>query len=366
VLDAIRTHQDATRQVFETVLAHPELGHEEYATAAYLCDRLGDAGLEVEPGVAGMPTAFRARLSSGRTGRTVGLVMLYDAVPSLTADGGIVPVHSCGHPAIAAGVWAAARALAAIREVLGGDVVVIGCPADEIHAPKTRELGGGKTLTAERGVWDDIDAALYVHPEFINTVSTRSLWMRRDRLRVSGVRSLRPGNSQAALDALSELTAAVREHDPSRLVLEHLELDGDVEESTGLILGAEVLFFGHDEAELTSTSDAVRARIRGGTWSETPTVHGIRPDDTITAAVADAFRRLGKDFVADPPPLPFATDFGEISRRVPSALIGVGRPGGWSFHTAEGAREFASADAMDCALDIARVLALTVVRLTRA
>lgn len=378
VLEEISQGEEATRQVLAAVLAHPELAHEEHRASAYLCARLAEAGLTVEQGVGGMPTAFRARLSGGRDGKTVGLVMLYDAVPSVTPDGTIVPVHSCGHPTIAAGVWAAARALATRRGELRGDVVVVGCPADEIHAPRTRELGGGKALSVTRGVWDDIGAALYVHPEFINTVSKRSLWMRRDRLHVSGTRSLRAGQAQTPLRALSALVAAVTEVGPSRLLLEHVDLDGDVEEGTGLVLDAEVLLFGENEAELARVSALVRARVdaaqAGGVaspltghaaWSQGTVVQGVRPDRAVTDAVADAFAALGEDFVANPPSLPFATDFGNISRRVPAALIGVGRPGGWGFHTARGAEEFSSPDALESALLIARVLALSVSRLLR-
>ncbi len=43
--------------------------------------------------------------------------------------------------------------------------------------------------------------------------------------------------------------------------------------------------------------------------------------------------------------------------------MGVGREGGWAFHSDEGAEQFASEDGFEAALTIARVLALTAVRL---
>ena len=89
----------------------------------------------------------------------------------------------------------------------------------------------------------------------------------------------------------------------------------------------------------------------------------IAAHDGVRAAVAQAFEAAGREFVADPPPLPFATDFGDISRRVPSALIGIGRSGGWEFHTDRGAEQFASPDGIEAALTTASVLALSVVRL---
>ena len=59
-----------------------------------------------------------------------------------------------------------------------------------------------------------------------------------------------------------------------------------------------------------------------------------------------------------------STDFGNVSHRVPAALVGVGRPGGWAFHSDEGATQFATPAGVDCAVETATVLALAAVRLT--
>ena len=102
-------------------------------------------------------------------------------------------MHSCGHGAIAGSVVAAALALADHRDQLAGKLVVFGCPADEIHASGTVARGGGKALSVEAGLWDGIDVALYSHPEFIDTVSLASRWMRRERVRLDGrARPVRP------------------------------------------------------------------------------------------------------------------------------------------------------------------------------
>jgi len=77
-----------------------------------------------------------------------------------------------------------------------------------------------------------------------------------------------------------------------------------------------------------------------------------------------AYQGAGRGFEPDPPPLPFATDFGSISRRAPAALIGVGRSEGWAFHSDEGAAQFASPAGVDVATDMATVLALATVRLS--
>jgi metal-dependent amidase/aminoacylase/carboxypeptidase family protein len=359
LLEAVEAAWPAGLDVMRFVHAHPELGHEEHECSRFVAGALAGAGLNVERGVGGMETAFRASLEGAQAGRTVGLVCLYDAVPAVRPDGSVEAVHSCGHGPIAGGVTAAVLALADCRDALPGKVIVVGCPSDEIHAPRTAERGGGKAISADAGLWDDVDAALYAHPEFIDTVSLRSRWMRRERVRVAGVRSL-AGDPEPPLTAGLAVLAA-NAHD---VMVERLRLDGDVEEATGLVLQADVLVFADSSEELEVRCQALRAAVPGGDWISGRTVEGVRPDETVTTVVADSFRALGRKFVADPPPLPFATDFGNISRRVPAALVGIGHEGGWAFHTDEGAAQFASREGEQAARTISGVLALATARLT--
>jgi metal-dependent amidase/aminoacylase/carboxypeptidase family protein len=358
VLAAVDARASLVGEVMRFVHDHPELGHEERECSRFLCETLAGLGFEVEAGVGDMPTAFRAVLGGGQEGRSIGLVCLYDAVPTLREHGHIEPVHSCGHGPISGGVMAAAAALADLRDELAGSVVVMGCPADEIHAPGTVRLGGGKAGTVHAGLWDDIHAALYAHPEFIDTVSLESLWMRRDRLRVFGSRSL-SGGQQAPL---TTARAAIDAEIPGKVMLETLVLDGDVEESTALGVECTFLIWGSSEEELMERIGELRVKLPGS-WDEGSLYQGVRPDADVTAAVAEAFRTIGHEFVTDPPQLPFATDFGNVSHRVPAALIGVGHDGGWAFHTDEGAEQFASRDGEEAGLTIARVLALATARL---
>jgi metal-dependent amidase/aminoacylase/carboxypeptidase family protein len=146
-------------------------------------------------------------------------------------------------------------------------------------------------------------------------------------------------------------------------MLERLSVDGDVEEATGLVAQATFLVWGSSEEQVDERARVVREAVPGE-WQEGRLYQGVRPNSELTAAVAEAFGALGRTFVTDPPPLPFATDFGNVSQRVPAALIGVGREGGWAFHTDEGAEQFASADGEEAGLAVARVLALAAARLT--
>lgn len=360
-LNAVAAQAGVARDVMRFVHDHAELAHEEHQCSAHLAATLEGAGYAIERGVGGMPTAFRATLKGARPGRSVGLIALYDAVASIREDGSIKAVHSCGHGPIAGGVSAAALALAGLRDRLAGKIVIFGCPADEIHAPGTVERGSGKALSASAGLFAGIDAALYAHPEFINTVSKKSLWMRRD---TAGHRSLKPGVVTAPMAALRKLSELVERLPPDQVMLEQMHLEGDVEEGTGLVMNATFLIFAEDEAGIAAHAKTLRSTLADATWRAGAAISGVRPDDQVTAAVAEAFAASGRDFVSNPPPLPFATDFGNVSHVVPAALIGVGRPGGWKFHTDEGARAFAGPDGEEAALGIAKVMTLAATRLT--
>ena len=364
ILAAIESKRAEALGTHRFVHEHAELSHEEYECSRHIVDMLEQAGLEVDRGVAGMKTAFRATLMGSLPGRTVGLVCLYDAVPVFRPDGSIEPVHSCGHDAIPGGVVATALAFADLRDEMPGRLIVFGCPADEIPAPLTVEIGGGKAVGAAAGLWDDVDAALYAHPEFEDTVFLQSRWMRRDRAFVTGARSLE-GRPEAPVDAIAAAIEAVKKLPPADAIVEHVRLEGDVEEGGGLSASIHFLLRSDEEPGLDELAAPLREALPDATWTSDPVVAGLRSNDEVTAAVKDACLALGRHFVDDPGRLPFGTDFGNVSQRVPAALIGIGRPGGWAFHTDEGAKQFEQ-DGEECALSIAQVLALASARLLAA
>ena len=109
-------------------------------------------------------------------------------------------------------------------------------------------------------------------------------------------------------------------------MLEQLTLDGDVEDGGGLVVSARFLLWSPDSGGLTTLADQLRTALPA-VWSEGPVVPGIEPDPAVTATVFDALRAAGRQPDEDPGPLPFATDFGSVTRRVPGSLVGVGRRG---------------------------------------
>lgn len=125
----------------------PELGYQETKACGWLSEFLGDQGFEVEKGVGGVDTAFRATIETG-DGPTIAILCEYDALPGIG--------HACGHNVIAASGAGAGAALAAIKSQLpGGRVQVIGTPAEE--------GGGGKVRLIQSGLFKDVDCAMMIH-----------------------------------------------------------------------------------------------------------------------------------------------------------------------------------------------------------
>ncbi|MCU1498293.1 MAG: abgB [Acidimicrobiales bacterium] len=153
-LDAVKLRLDRVVDQYADILlaasheihAHPELGFAEHHAHDVLTGVLEDAGLAVTRRAYGLETAFEA--VAGTEGPTIAVLCEYDALPGIG--------HACGHNVIGTAGIGAGIAAAAVAEELGGRLVVLGTPAEE--------GGGGKILLAQQGAFDDVDAALMVHP----------------------------------------------------------------------------------------------------------------------------------------------------------------------------------------------------------
>ena len=137
--------------------ANPELAFKEEKASKWLTSYLAKGGFQVESGIGGLPTAFKA--SYGINKPVIALIAEYDALPEIG--------HACGHNIIAASAVGAALASRCIVGNCGGSVVVFGTPAEELF--------GGKVLMLEAGVFDGVDAAMMVHPGIRNAATTEAL-----------------------------------------------------------------------------------------------------------------------------------------------------------------------------------------------
>ena len=136
-------------QISDYIYNNPELGNEEYKAVEALTTFLKEHDFKVEAPIAGMDTAFKATFDSGKPGMTIGYLCEYDALPKIG--------HGCGHNMIGVMSAGAGVALSKVLDEIGGKVIVYGTPAEETN--------GGKVILAEAGVFDELDAAMIVHPD---------------------------------------------------------------------------------------------------------------------------------------------------------------------------------------------------------
>ncbi len=145
---------------------HPELSHQEEATAGVVAQYLKDLGLEVQTGIAGHGVV--GTLRGSRPGRIVAFRADMDALP-LTEKVDVswrsqVPgvMHACGHDFHLSIALVAARLLSNLKDRLAGQFRFIFQPAEE--GPPRGEASGARGMVAA-GVLNNppVDAVLALH-----------------------------------------------------------------------------------------------------------------------------------------------------------------------------------------------------------
>ena len=159
--DAVKREIDARREelvaLSRRIHDNPELGFHEYQASAWLTEYLQANGFQVAKGIAQLETAFKATYGQGKP--AIVFLAEFDALPKLG--------HACGHNLIAGSAVGAAIAGKLVVDKLGGTVVVMGTPAEE--------LWSAKAIMVDRGAFQGLDAAMIVHPGVDNCAYARSL-----------------------------------------------------------------------------------------------------------------------------------------------------------------------------------------------
>jgi amidohydrolase len=144
--ERIAADRGALTEISHWMYDHPEVAYQEFESSARLAEFLRSRGFEVEYPAYGLETAFAARI--GSTGPHVVICAEYDALPGVG--------HACGHNIIATAALGAGAALAPLAETLGFRLTVLGTPAEEHY--------GGKVDLIDAGAFDDVAAAMMIHP----------------------------------------------------------------------------------------------------------------------------------------------------------------------------------------------------------
>jgi amidohydrolase len=153
----VEEQREALIELSLNIHDNPELGFKEEKASGWLTGYLAKNGFQIEKGIGGLPTAFKA--AYGNSKPAVALLAEYDALPEIG--------HACGHNIIAASAAGAAVASKLIVDNFGGTVFVFGTPAEELF--------GGKVPMLQAGVFNGVDVAMIVHPGVRDTATSEAL-----------------------------------------------------------------------------------------------------------------------------------------------------------------------------------------------
>lgn len=298
-----------------------EVGFEERLSTAFVADFLRYRGFRVQVGRYGLRTSLRAEAGSGSP--KIAVLAEYDALPGVG--------HGCGHNVICAAAVGAFLGVAARIEQLGGSVVLLGTPAEE--------NGNGKELLARAGAFDDVDAAVMLHP-FTGgheVASFASLAVRDVEVTFHGVAShasSAPEKGRNALDAVVAAyqgLAALRQHIPATDRLHCLITEGGSAVNVVPHLASAVVEVRSLDPEgLVDLSRRVQDVLEGaalmtGTrleaaWDPFPAYLPVRSNDALAARYHGHMSARGRTITLEPELVGggWSTDLGNISLRIPS------------------------------------------------
>lgn len=342
-----------------TVHSNPELGFEETIAAAAVGELVGRHGYDIEVGVFGLATAFRARAGTGRP--RVAIIAEYDALPGIG--------HGCGHNIICAAGVGGFLAAAAVVEEVGGSVELIGTPAEE--------GGSGKEIIARAGGFDEVDCAMMVHPAGSPSAACVFLGMRQVEVSFEGLgahASAFPYMGRNALDACVSaygMIAQLRQHMLPEDRIHGVITDGGDKPNIVPDHAAALYFVRSLQVdtlvELTERMDAIFHGAAAGTgtvahprWDVNPLILPVRSNMALANRFTIAQAAWGKPMPLRSPVPSGSTDMGNVSVRVPSVHPKIAvAPRSVPMHTAEFAGHAASPTADEGVLDGAYGLAVT-------
>ncbi len=329
--DAARSAIDAARDdltaLSRRIHANPELGYEEERASGWLEETLDAAGFAVDPGICGLPTAFRATKGSGPLHIVV--CAEYDALPGIG--------HACGHNVIAASAAGAGIGAGAVADDAGLTVTVMGTPAEEVLR------SGGKIRLLEGGAFEGAHAAMMTHPAPWDVAVWPIVAASFFEVHYEGKAAHASGFPELGINAADALTIAqtaigllrqhIRSTDRVHGIVTH---GGDAFNIIPAHASADYAVRAITLDDLTEVYEKVMRCFEAGalaTGARLSIIGGDRPfshlehDLEMAAAYQRNAERLGRRFPApgdSSPATPVSTDMGNVSLALPSIHPAIG------------------------------------------
>lgn len=356
---AIDDKADDLINLARKIYKNPELKFEEHKAVKWLTDKLEDYSFQIERKVAGLETAFVATYPGSSSEPTVAFVAEYDALPKLG--------HACGHNLIATASLGAALALAELERENRGTIQLIGTPAEE--------GGGGKVIMVEAGVFDQVDAAMMVHPSDRNLIRRGSLAVSELKIDYYGKAAHASSDPEKGINALDAAILtfnninAFREHMKDGARIHGIITDGGdkpniVPDHAGALFYLRAPENDYRDELLdrvkecaqgaaTATGARVEFNLQGHEYQ------AMKPNPTLADAFAKNLEKLGIKLDKEPGGMG-STDMGDVSQTVPAihpylAIVPLDTPG----HSKEFAQASNSDRGYQIMLTAAKAMAMT-------
>ncbi len=168
---------------------NPELGGEEKKACRWQTELLTKYGFEVTPDFCSMATAYKAVYKGKKSGPNIAFLSEYDALPEIG--------HGCGHNLIAMLSVGAGIGLKDFADEYGGNIYVIGTPAEETK--------GSKVEMAEKGAFNDLDVVMMAHPSYTNGDSLNTMAMKSYRIEFFGKAAHAAAAPEEGINALDSM-----------------------------------------------------------------------------------------------------------------------------------------------------------------
>lgn len=365
--DAVLVRRTELIELSHAIHAEPELAFQEYRSVAKVRALLAERGFEIVDAAGGLDTALKASFGSGPL--VVGICAEYDALPEIG--------HACGHNIIAAAAVGAALALAEVAADLGLTVVLLGTPAEE--------AGGGKELMLQAGVFDDIAAAVMIHPGPIDIAGARSLALSEALVEYLGREAhaaVAPHLGVNAGDAVTVAQVAIgllrQQLAPGQMVHGIVTQAGSAPNVIPAHAALRYTMRAADTSSLGALEDRIRDCFTAGALATgcdyrvteaSPVYAELRPDSWLAETFRSEMIRLGRTPVPvdQEVGLPLgSTDMGNVTHLMPGIhpIVGLDA-GGASVHQPAFAAAAVSPGGDTAVVEGAIMLARTVVRLAQ-
>ncbi|GFW61870.1 peptidase M20 domain-containing protein 2 [Trichonephila clavipes] len=371
VCSKIEEKKEFLNSISQEIWKMPELQYKEVQAHALLTKALKRCGFQVQKHYF-MPTAFRAEYCTQKdVGPTIAVLLEYDALPEIG--------HACGHNLISeAGLGAAMAVKAAMEEdnTLLGKLVVMGTPAEE--------GGGGKIRLLELGAFEDIDAAMMVHPTKYTHLYPNTLCNTRYSVTFKGKES----HALMSWKGLNSLDAAVtcymsisqlRQHIKSSSKIQAIIVKGGTVANVVPSLSTmDVHLRTPTKGELEKLRSRVEACFSGAAMAtgcdvqfkndKASSYENLLTNKTLANLFEKYALKLGMD--TDPGEAKNiyigSTDMGNVSRVVPSLHPLYAIPTDATNHSKMFAEVSGSEPAQKPTLDVSKAMAMTVIEVMRS